>query len=155
MKTYESIEKGIENRDIEGLREALGSICYTNRRSFKEDLLAQIKYVEEKGIKIKEDILDGKLVSEGKSIFTEDDFGDAVFELKSNFCDERIADVIKIAEIVYGDKETVVAKDIVKKSENSNPNQRSHQEKKLLAVGLILVAVVVALVVIVALILKD
>lgn len=155
MKTYESIEKGIENRDIEGLREALGSICYTNRRNFKNDLLAQIKYVEEKGIKIKEDILDGELVSKGKSSFTEDDFGDAVFELKSNFCDERIADVIKISEVVYGDKKTVVAKDIVKKSENSNPNQRSHQEKNIMAMGLVLVALVIVIVVIISLLLKD
>ena len=31
MQKYDAVEKGIANKDIKALREAIGSICYTNR----------------------------------------------------------------------------------------------------------------------------
>ena len=95
---YEVIEKGIKNKDIPLLREALGNICYTCTDLSDGDLFENIKYVESHGIKIKDDKLIGKTISSQKSEFTDDDFSRAVFELKRNFCDERIQDVKNIGE---------------------------------------------------------
>lgn len=150
MKRYEAIEKGIQRNDVIALREAIGSICYTGQ-GFDDELKEVIAYVESKGIKLKDKHLVGKLVSEGKTTFTRDDFTDAVFELKENFCDERVAEVIKIGKSITG-------KNIEKKAEMPKTNRRavespkvkSHQDSNILKKVGILVAVTIAVVVFVA-----
>lgn len=98
---YNAIENGIKNKDIKSLRETIGSICYTNRNFSDGEFDEAIKYVESKGIKIKEKY-DGKgLIHTGKSSFTDEDFARAVFNLKKNFCDERIKDVKTIGKSLY------------------------------------------------------
>lgn len=104
MQQYEAIEKRIENQDIEGLRRAVGSICYTSRDFSSGEFLEAIKYIESRGIALKVDGLVGDLVSKEKSSFTDEDFGQAVFELGENFCEERIQDVMKIGKALYGTK---------------------------------------------------
>ena len=98
MQKYESIERGIANNDIVGLREAIGSICYTSRDFSSGEFDEVLRYVESKGIKLKDDTLDGDLISDGKTAYTDEDFARAVFMLKKNFCKERIADVKKIGK---------------------------------------------------------
>lgn len=106
MRKYESIEAGIANNDIAALREAVGSLCYTDRDFSDGEFDEAVKYVEGRGIKLREDTLSGPpTISSQKTEFTDDDFADAVFELKENFCDERIADVKNIGRVLYG-KET-------------------------------------------------
>ena len=100
---YSAVEKGIKENDIDALREAIGTLPY--RRSFDTGEFYQlVKYVESRGIKLKDKELKGKLISDGKDTFTEDDFAKAIFELKRNFCDERIKDVKKIREILRDKK---------------------------------------------------
>ena len=90
MQRYEAIENGIERKDIKALREAIGSIIYTSRNFSSGEFDEAIKYVESKGIKLKDDALIGEpTISSQKDTFTKEDFADAIFELKENFCDER------------------------------------------------------------------
>lgn len=106
MQKYDLIETGIANRDVKALRGVVGGICYTCRDFSDGKFDAMVRYVESKGIKIKDDILIGNpIISSQKSDFTDDDFAEAVFELKRNFCDERIEDVKKIGRKLYGNKE--------------------------------------------------
>lgn len=121
MKRYDAIESCIANHDIEGLRNAIGSLCYVSRDFSSGDFLEAISYVESKGIKLKEDSLVGELVSKGKTNFTVDDFEDAVFELKENFCQERIDDVMMIGKAVYGGR-TKPTQDSASPNAESRPN---------------------------------
>ena len=105
IERYESIVSGVEKNDVRSLRESIGTLCYTSRDFSSGEFDDAIKYVENKGIKLREPyngkpelILNKKDLSE----CTEDDFGDAVFELKENFCTERINEVKKIGKYVYG-----------------------------------------------------
>lgn len=98
---YEVINKGIAEKDVALLRDAIGNLCYTSRNFASSEFDEAIKFVLSKGIKLKDEALVGELVSAGKTTFTKEDFTRAVFELKKNFCDERIADVKKIGKAVY------------------------------------------------------
>ena len=102
---FDFLDEKIEKNDVKLLRDMIGSICYINRDFARDDFDAAIKYVENKGIKLREPynskpelILNKKDLSE----CTQDDFEDAVFELKENFCTERINEVKKIGKYVYG-----------------------------------------------------
>ena len=101
MEKFEAVENGIANKDIDGLKETLGTMCYCDRDFSRNMLEDNIKYVESKGIKILEDELSGELVSDKKSNYDDKDFARAVFELKKNFCRERIEDVRKISKALY------------------------------------------------------
>ena len=112
-----------------------------------------MRYVESKGIKLKDDTLDGKLISDGKMAYTDEDFARAVFMLKKNFCNERIADVKKIGKALY--KKTAPVS--VKSSQTgTNPKKaQSHREESNLgqilpvAIGaaIILIAIIILLIV--------
>ena len=152
MQKYESIERGIANNDIVGLREAIGSICYTSRDFSSGEFDEVLRYVESKGIKLKDDTLDGKLISDGKMAYTDEDFARAVFMLKKNFCNERIADVKKIGKALY--KKTAPVS--VKSSQTgTSPNVKRHREEsnlgKILPVAIgaaiILIAIIILLIV--------
>lgn len=142
MQRYEAIENGIKNNDISALREAIGSICYTSRDFSSGEFDEAIKYVESKGIKIKDDMLIGNTtISSTKEDFTDEDFADAVFELKNNFCDERINDVKIIGKKLYGrihkeDNETNI-------SNGASPNHQSHQSGLIILVAIIIIVIVV------------
>ncbi len=101
MQKYEAIERGILENDLEALRESVGSICYTCRNFKNGEFDEVVEYVISRGIPLLDPDLNGELVSEGKESFTDADFARAVFELKENFCEERIADVKRIGEALY------------------------------------------------------
>ena len=153
MRRYEEIEKGIADNDIERIREAIGNICYTSRDFSSGEFDEVLRYVESKGIKLKDDTLDGKLISDGKMAYTDEDFARAVFMLKKNFCNERIADVKKIGKALY--KKTAPVS--VKSSQTgTNPKKaQSHREESNLgqilpvAIGaaIILIAIIILLIV--------
>lgn len=149
MKKYSVIERGIAEGNIDLLRGALGNICYTNRNFSNGEFDEVLQYIEQKGIKIKEDSLKGNLVSEGKEKFSENDFGDAVFELKENFCDERIADVKKIGRAVYGGSNDSPKPSQETPKDTHPKKERSHQKPQNSKTAMwILVAVVLILIVI-------
>ena len=128
MQKYDAVEKGIANNDIKALREAIGSICYTNRDFSNGEFFEVVSYVESKGIKLKDDTLVGaEPVSKIKTEFNEDDFTRAVFELKRNFCDERIKDVETIGKKLYG-KKVVQNRASANKVENQTQERVSQQQ---------------------------
>ena len=152
MRRYEEIEKGIADNDIERIREAIGNICYTSRDFSSGEFDEVLRYVESKGIKLKDDTLDGDLISDGKTAYTDEDFARAVFMLKKNFCNERIADVKKIGKALY--KKTAPVS--VKSSQTgTSPNVKRHREEsnlgKILPVAIgaaiILIAIIILLIV--------
>ena len=98
--------------------------------------------------------------------YTDEDFAKAIFQLKKNFCDERINDVKTIGEKLYGKNKSKPSKTIQKTESvkvevhNNNekagmdPNLKSHQQKVNPVVVLGLVAVVVIIVLVCLLVLK-
>lgn len=162
MQKYDAIEAGIQNGDIKALREAIGSICYTSRDFSSGEFDEIVRYVESKGIKLKDESLIGNpTISSQKQSFTDEDFAKAIFELKKNFCDERIQDVKTIGKILYSPHKQADASDSVKKAATSEqnsgklPNGESHQKNSSnvpMTVGL--VAVIIIVLIVVLLILK-
>ncbi|MBE6662879.1 MAG: hypothetical protein E7602_00075 [Ruminococcaceae bacterium] len=150
MQKYESIERGILQNDVKALRESIGSICYTCRDFSNGEFDEVVEYVLSKGIKLMDDTLVGELVSTGKESYTDEDFARAIFELKKNFCKERIADVKKIGATLYRKKEEPKPQTV-----GTGPNAQSHQASNnaklkvagLVAAGLAVVAVAVILVI--------
>lgn len=152
MQQYEAIEKGIADHDVKALREAVGSICYTSRDFSSGEFDEAVRYVESQGIRLKDASLTGDpVVSGGKSTFTDDDFARAVFELKRNFCEERIQDVKTIGRILYAGKaKPEIAESGRIKVEDrpaqagTRPNGQSHQPGRALITALIIVGLVAA-----------
>lgn len=161
MYKYDVIESGIEKNDVKALRTAIGNICYIDRDFSKGEFDEVVRYVESKGIKLKDDALVGDpTISSQKSAFTDEDFAMAVLELKENFCDERIQDVKTIGKKLYTAKpeasvqNSKSSKETMPKTEKKaganqekHPNQQSHQKEnkstvfKLVAVGIILLII--------------
>lgn len=151
MQVYEAIEQGIITRDVVSLRDSIGSICYTCRDFSDGEFDRIVEYVESKGIELKDSTLaDGPTISSQKSEFTDDDFSRAIFELKRNFCDERIDDVKKIGRALYKNNSNLVVETEEvqdKKTERGEINSKnfvSHQTRKLNKKTIVLVAVVIA-----------
>lgn len=142
---YEAIEKAIAQKDMKALREAVGNICYTSRDFSSGEFDEAIKYAKEKGMDIKESSLTGKpTISSQKSSFTDDDFAEAVFALKENFCDERIQDVKEIGKKLYGAKNQ-------KQEHASNKNQtgtsgQEQNEKMPAAIGAATAAIILIII---------
>lgn len=102
LKKYQAIEDGIAKGDVKALREAVGSICYVRRDFSSGEFDEAVNYVSAKVPGFMDSSLVGSpTVSSQKTSFTDDDFARAVFELKKNFCQERIADVKKIGKALY------------------------------------------------------
>lgn len=153
MQRYEAIESGIANQDVKALREAIGSICYTSRDFSSGEFDEAIRYVESKGIKIKDEALVGNPVISGqKSTFTDEDFAKAIFELKKNFCEERIQDVKTIGKKLYAPKPQQKTADVPISrtiSDGTYPNGQSHQQKSRTPMIAGLVAAVIIVIVII------
>ena len=151
MQKYEAIEKGIADGDVERLREAIGNICYTNRDLSNGEFFEAVKYVEDNKIELKDKKLIGRpTISSQKEEFTDDDYSRAVFELKKNFCDERIKDVQTIGKKLYGKKTTPITTTKPSNQAGKDPNQESHQrsQKSVVISGLVAVVIVLVLILI-------
>ncbi len=160
MQKYDAIENGIAQNDVKALREAIGSICYTNRDFSNGEFFEAIKYVESKGIQLKDAGLVGNAtISSQKSEFTDEDFAKAIFELKRNFCDERIQDVKTIGKKLYGKKD-IAPKSLSEKNDytmktgsaGTLPNHQSHQKKNSktpMVIGLVAAVVIIIIILLV------
>ena len=157
MKHYDIIERNIELGDVGAIREAIGSICYTNRDFSSGEFDEVIAYVESRGIRLKDDKLTGKPpISTQKDVFTDDDYSRAIYELKKNFCDERIEDVKTIGKALYSNnkvKEDHTEEKTVK-TEGKDPNAKSHQTTQpnktliiVLVAGIVLIIIGIVIVI--------
>ena len=157
MQKYEAIERGILQNDVKGLRESIGNICYICRDFSDGEFDEVVKYVIERGIDLMDDTLVGELVSTGKDTYTDENFARAIFELKKNFCQERIADVKKIGKTLYPRKvehREQPAQDTMVRRPNAKSHQASKNPKPKVA-GLMAAVLVVAVIVILAILLKK
>lgn len=153
MRKYEAIENGIAKGDIKALREALGSISYTNWDFSNGEFDEAVEYVKSKGIKIMDESLVGDpAISSQKKTFTDDDFARAIFELKKNFCEERIEDVKTIGRSLYSKNDESVKKtdhhaDTGSDKNGQSPNVSGHQQSKIpMVLGLVAVVVIFVIV---------
>lgn len=165
MNRFSDFDKYIADKDIFMLREALGNTIYGCRDFSDGEFDDAVKYVESKGIKIKDDELQGELVTAEKQTYTDDDFAVAIARLKRNFCDERIADVKKIGKALYPSKpapqkeptkqaqsSSAHTSQIPKSAETTRPKTVRHQHRKwILAAALLVAVIAVATIVIIAL----
>lgn len=154
MQKYDVIENGIANNDVKALREAIGSLCYTNRDFSDGEFFEVVKYVEARGIQLKDQELIGiPTISSQKSEFSDEDFAKAVFELKRNFCDARISDVETIGKSLYGgsiSREKVPVTELnASRTKGILPNQQSHQQSTNIipiVIGLVAVVLIIILI---------
>ena len=153
MQKYDVIERGIAKNDVQLLREAIGNMCYINQDFSNNEFFEVIEYVEKKGIELKDKELKGKpTISSQKSEFEEEDFTRAVFELKNNFCDERIKDVETIGKKLYGKKAAATKPTEPNKVPGTNPNQSSHQkDTEPMVIRVLVVAAIIAIVIVILL----
>lgn len=155
MQKYETIEKGIANKDTYLLKEAMGGLCYTCRDFSDGEFDEVLKYIEGKGVKIKEKFNgDPPLISKNKrpEDFINEDFTNAVFEMKKNFCNERISDVKKIGRVLYGSKTKPETASVLAsgKGESLKKEGRHYQDR----VDLVVVAIAVVLIIAVVFLLR-
>ena len=128
---YETIEKYIKENNVKALRICITKICYIDRDFSNGEFDRVVRYVESKGIKLKDDSLVGDPpISSQKSEFTDEDFAMAVFELEENFCDERIRDVKTIGKKLYPRKSNKANNTAKSTETNSNTSKTTETKKK-------------------------
>lgn len=115
----EKILKCIQDKDIGALREYVGTIIYSDRAFLHGEFEAAVKYLTEDCF-ITElfEPFNGNppLKSQsGSTEFEQSDFTEAVYDLKDNFCRERIEDVKIIGRALY--------KDMQEEAEKNNNEQ--------------------------------
>ncbi len=154
---YEIINKGIAENDVALLRDAIGSLCYTSRNFASGEFDDAVNLVLSKGIKLKDEALVGELVSAGKTTFTKEDFTRAVFELKKNFCDERIADVKMIGKLVYPKSATrpnlSSRTTTIPATKNTLKNSQSHRGKKSTNLSMAIIFLIIVVLIVLGIIL--
>lgn len=112
----------IEEKNIPALREYIGSIIYSDRAFLHGEFESAIKYVAEECYLVElfepfneTPILKSKL---GLPNYENSDFTEAIYELKNNFCRERIEDV------------KVIGKSLYQNLQIEEENKRKHETKK-------------------------
>lgn len=134
----ELVNKAISNNDERSATEYLCNIIYTDM-NFSTDIFDRIVRrvrTEFPTAECFSQKFNGNpaLVSKTKTTFVKEDFSDAVFELKENFCDERIDDVKVIGKALYNeaaaksDKAAVSEKAKHKKTSGDDSGEK--KEKK-------------------------
>lgn len=100
---YEEVEKSINEKDVTNLRvlatEQIRAISNADdRNKYLKAADAIIKYAEQNGISIKEpfDPSVGERLVRNKKIFSIDDVSVVMTKAVSNFCDERMDDLIYV-----------------------------------------------------------
>jgi len=162
MYTNDLIEKCLANNDVDGLRQAIGSICYTSRDFSSGEFDEAVSYVKSKEKRLMEEFNSSpELISKTKDNFTQEDFGDAVFELKSNFCEERIWDVKTIGKFlsknisVIGTTRKSDVNSYERTLERTFPNKSSRHSQRVKRIPLIAGVTMVAVLTIVFLFLQN
>ncbi len=141
----EKLQEAINDGDISQVREIIGSACYLDR-SFSNGVFDKLVQYASQQINFMDDELVGDLISTTKETYTDEDYSDAVFELKNNFCKSRINDVKTIGNALYGSNEFKRSSEIGKDSVNSQcPNLECRPALVLAAIGIVLIIVALVL----------
>ncbi len=106
-KPNELVKKFIEEKDLQGVREAVGTIIYEDRTFKNGSFDSAVKFMKNR---FPNDFMEKfnpqpPLISEAKKApipVNDEDFAVSVSHLKRNFCDERIDDVKAISKRLYG-----------------------------------------------------
>ena len=104
FKPNRLVEECIERSDIRGLKGAFVGIIFSDRSFSSGDFDNTLSYIKSKtNINVMESFDNGELLSNkiNSGRVTEDDFEEAVYNLKVNFSKERIDDVKKLAKVLY------------------------------------------------------
>lgn len=99
------VQECIANNDVRGLKGAFVAIIFGDRSFSSGNFDNTLDYVRrETNLNVLESFDNGELLSKkiSNGSITEDDFEEAVYNLKVNFCKERIDDVKKLAKALYG-----------------------------------------------------
>lgn len=140
----------IERKDIIGLKGAFVAIIFSDRNFSSGNFDSTLKYVvSETDLKIFESFDGSQLLSEKikSGNVTEDDFEEAVYDLKINFCMERINDVKKLGEFLYGKNmktQITMSCDVDGGEGEGKKNYGCQQKKVLVAAGIAVAAIAVA-----------
>ncbi|NFT91102.1 hypothetical protein FDF86_01560 [Clostridium botulinum] len=157
------VQECIENNNIRGLKGAFVGIIFSDRSFSKREFDETLDYVRrETNLEILEGFDGGELLSKKSSSgnITEDVFEEAVYNLKVNFCKERIDDVKKLGKYLYGKNikpQTTISSNenrgcVETKKTQCHPNVKKTESKTgLVMAGIVTVA---AAVVAVSLIMK-
>lgn len=128
------VQECIQNNDIKGLKGAFVGIIFSDRSFSKGEFDHTLDYIrKERNLKILESFDNGELLSKkiNSGNITEDDFEEAVYNLKFNFCKERIDDVKKLGRYLY-DKNKSYKSTVSDTSIGGNQGKKSqsHHQKK-------------------------
>ncbi|PRR82000.1 hypothetical protein [Clostridium vincentii] len=138
FKPNNLVKECINNKDIKGLKGALVGIILSDRNFSKGYFDNTVSYIIDNcGSDMIYEKFDGEdilSVNIKNSKITEDDFAEAVYNLKDNFCQERINDVKAISKEIYGNKAIGANKKEVIFTEDKDGNnpikkQISHQRE--------------------------
>lgn len=117
----------IEQKDLDAVREHIGTMIYTDRAFLHGEFESAVNYVIEECYmtELFESFnpLPPLKSKSGTTDFKEADFTEAVFELKSNFCRERIEDVKTIGRYLYKQMQSET-ENTMKKNNKKNLFQR-------------------------------
>lgn len=124
-KPNDKISKCIQDKDIGALREYIGTIIYSDRAFLHGEFEAAVKYLTEDCFltELFEPFNGDPPLKSKRSncAFQQSDFTEAVYDLKDNFCRERIEDVKIIGRFLY--------KDMQLEAEQNN-KQLEHEDEK-------------------------
>lgn len=131
FKPNRLVQECIENSDVRGLKGALVGIIFSDRSFKSGDFDNTLSYIKNKtNINIMERFDNGELLSNkiNSGKVTEDDFEEAVYNLKVNFCEERIKDVKKLAKVLYGKNNAIQTTG--RAGQSQGKKHQSHQNVK-------------------------
>lgn len=150
FKPNRLVQECIERSDIRGLKGAFVGIIFSDRSFKSGDFENTLSYIKTKtNMNIMERFDGGELLSNkiNSGKVTEDEFEEAVYNLKVNFCEERIKDVKKLAKVLYGKNNTIQTTG--RTGQSQGKKQQCHQSMKnqnsngvMIAAGIITVAAV-------------
>lgn len=131
FKPNRLVEECIERSDIRGLKGAFVGIIFSDRSFSSGDFDNTLSYIKSKtNINVMESFDNGELLSNkiNSGRVTEDDFEEAVYNLKVNFSKERIDDVKKLAKVLY--RKTNKTQIIGREGNSQGKKQQCHQQMK-------------------------
>lgn len=155
FKPNKLILECIEKKNIKGLRATVTGILVRDRNASTGDFEKNVNYIiNECGITELFEDFDGNkpLISESvrDRKLTDEDFSDAIYYLKNNFCSERIDDVINIGRELY--PKTL---DEYEEEENRENRFRIQKKKEKVAKYLTIIIVCIIFVIVVLKILEN
>ena len=89
-----------DHADLTLMREIVAGRVYFCPDFSRPDFDDALEYVKSRGFDIFQ-TLEGDLIDHGQKHFTDEDFVNAVYELKRNFCQERIEEVKRIGKALH------------------------------------------------------